>query len=79
MQATLFALEGLPEIHTGDKLARMIIDALGQTQLQSGDIVAISHKIVSKAEGRLFPPDAVKVSDKARRLAERTGKTPEQT
>ena len=79
MQATLFALEGLPEIHTGDKLARMIKDALGQTQLQSGDIVAISHKIVSKAEGRLFPPDAVKVSDKARRLAERTGKTPEQT
>ena len=51
----------------------------GQTQLQSGDIVAISHKIVSKAEGRLFPPDAVKVSDKAHRLAERTGKTPEQT
>jgi coenzyme F420-0:L-glutamate ligase/coenzyme F420-1:gamma-L-glutamate ligase len=47
----IWALEGLPEIHPGDDLATLIGDAAGE--LQDGDILAVTSKIVSKAEGRI--------------------------
>jgi coenzyme F420-0:L-glutamate ligase/coenzyme F420-1:gamma-L-glutamate ligase len=47
----VWGVEGLPEIVAGDDLAQLIQDAVGDT-LQDGDIVAITSKIVSKAEGR---------------------------
>ncbi|MEO7720315.1 MAG: coenzyme F420-0:L-glutamate ligase [Pseudolysinimonas sp.] len=50
---TVFAIDGLPEIHPGDDLAGMLGDALEGT-LQAGDIVVITSKIVSKAEGRII-------------------------
>lgn len=48
---TVWALEGLPEITPGDDLAALIGDAVGE--LQDGDILAVTSKIVSKAEGRI--------------------------
>lgn len=50
---TVFAIDGLPEIHPGDDLARMLGDALEGT-LVDGDILVITSKIVSKAEGRII-------------------------
>ena len=50
---TIFAIDGIPEIHPGDDLARMLGDALEGT-LEDGDIVVITSKIVSKAEGRII-------------------------
>jgi coenzyme F420-0:L-glutamate ligase/coenzyme F420-1:gamma-L-glutamate ligase len=47
----VWAVEGLPEIRPGDDLARLIGDAAGD--LQDGDILAVTSKIVSKAEGRI--------------------------
>jgi coenzyme F420-0:L-glutamate ligase/coenzyme F420-1:gamma-L-glutamate ligase len=43
------------EIHPGDSLADQLLESLGQRRLrfQSGDILVVKHKIVSKAEGRL--------------------------
>lgn len=49
---TIFAIEGLPEIHPGDDLAVLLGDAL-EGRLVDGDIVVITSKIVSKAEGRI--------------------------
>ena len=46
----IWAVEGLPEIVAGDDLAALIASAVS---LEDGDIVAITSKIVSKAEGRL--------------------------
>jgi coenzyme F420-0:L-glutamate ligase/coenzyme F420-1:gamma-L-glutamate ligase len=50
-------LEGLPEIATGADLGELISTLLGSQpateQLRSGDVLAIAHKIVSKAEGRV--------------------------
>jgi coenzyme F420-0:L-glutamate ligase/coenzyme F420-1:gamma-L-glutamate ligase len=46
-----WAIEGLPEIRPGDDLARLIGDAAGD--LDDGDILAVTSKIVSKAEGRV--------------------------
>ena len=48
---SVWAVDGLPEIQHGDDLARLIGDAAGE--LQDGDILAVTSKIVSKAEGRI--------------------------
>ena len=47
----VWGVEGIPEIVAGDDLAALIRDAVGDS-LEDGDIVAITSKIVSKAEGR---------------------------
>lgn len=55
---TLFvtALEGIPEISSGDSLERLIGDALAADPavggVRDGDILVVTSKIVSKAEGR---------------------------
>ena len=48
---SVFALEGIGEVVAGDDLALLIERAAG-SQLQNGDILAVTSKIVSKAEGR---------------------------
>lgn len=48
----IWAVEGIPEIVPGDDLVRIIGDAV-DGQLEDGDILAVTSKIVSKAEGRL--------------------------
>ncbi|HEY8912482.1 coenzyme F420-0:L-glutamate ligase [Lacisediminihabitans sp.] len=50
---TVFALHGIPEIVSGDDLASIIGDAAGG-RLQDGDILAVTSKVVSKAEGRMI-------------------------
>ncbi|MBX3098848.1 MAG: coenzyme F420-0:L-glutamate ligase [Salinibacterium sp.] len=49
---TVFGVEGLPEIAVGDDLAAIIGDAVASSALRDGDIVCVSSKVVSKAEGR---------------------------
>jgi len=56
MKVELFAIEGLPDIVPGDDIAELVdlgIRKLGQ-RLEAGDIVVVTQKIVSKAEGRLI-------------------------
>ena len=43
-------IEGLPEVSPGDNLADLIA---AHGELQSGDVVVVTQKVVSKAEGRL--------------------------
>jgi len=50
---TVFALEGIPEIAPGADLACIIGDAAAGL-LRDGDILAVTSKIVSKAEGRII-------------------------
>ena len=52
---TIFGISGLPEIEPGDDLARMIVDAITHEGLEliPNDILAITHKVVSKQEGRV--------------------------
>ena len=51
----ILALSGLPEVRAGDDLGAMIGDALdatpGALPLEPGDVVVVTQKIVSKAEG----------------------------
>ncbi len=55
MTISIIPVTGLPEIAPGDDLARLLGDALAdsETGLQSGDVVVVTHKVVSKAEGRV--------------------------
>jgi coenzyme F420-0:L-glutamate ligase/coenzyme F420-1:gamma-L-glutamate ligase len=56
MMLTVFALEGIPEIGAGSDLA-LIIGEAAAGLLQDGDILAVTSKIVSKAEGRIVRAD----------------------
>lgn len=47
---SVWAVPGIPEVTRGDDLVALIANATGL--LQAGDIVVVSSKIVSKAEGR---------------------------
>jgi len=49
-------VEGLPEVRPGDVLAELIAGACGE-QLRDGDVVVVTQKVVSKAEGRLVEID----------------------
>lgn len=51
-----WALDGIPEITAGDDLVALIADAAGST-LADGDILVVTSKIVSKAEGRMMRAD----------------------
>ena len=75
---TLTPLPDVPLIHTGDDLARIIINSCqyANLQLRDGDILVLAQKIVSKAEGRLVNLADVEPSPRARQLAEETLKDP---
>lgn len=50
-----FGVRGLPEIAAGDDLSSMILaslEAMGES-LEDDDIVVVTHKVVSKQEGRV--------------------------
>lgn len=72
------ALGGVPLIVRGDDLPDVIIgsiDASGMT-LQSGDIIVLAQKIISKAEGRLVALDSVIPSARAEEIAAEAHKDP---
>lgn len=62
---------GLPEVEPGADLAAMIAAAAAPAP---GEVVVVSQKVVSKAEGRLRDLAAVEPGGRARELAERLGK-----
>ncbi|MBI2126369.1 MAG: coenzyme F420-0:L-glutamate ligase [Thaumarchaeota archaeon] len=74
----LFGVKGLPEISKGMDIAPAILGALkkqGET-LQDGDVVVVTQKIVSKAEGRVRPLSSYKPSKLAKALASSLEKDP---
>ena len=54
MTITLIPVMGLPEIRPGDQLPSLIAERVA---LEDGDVVVVTQKVVSKAEGRLVPID----------------------
>lgn len=74
----LIGLPGLPIVQPGDDLTVLITEALDRAglALREGDGLAVTSKIVSKAEGRFVALAAVTPGDEALRLAAITGKDP---
>jgi coenzyme F420-0:L-glutamate ligase / coenzyme F420-1:gamma-L-glutamate ligase len=54
---TVVPLPGLPEVRPGDDLARLLLEAVRAAgmELADGDVLAVTSKVVAKAEGRLVP------------------------
>ena len=50
-------LGGMPEIREGDDLARLLLAAVREAglELADGDVLAVTSKVVAKAEGRTVP------------------------
>jgi len=75
-QVTITPLQGIPKVHPGDDVAVLLIAAIerGGLALQRNDIVVVTQKIVSKAEGRYLDIAAIEPGTRARELAALTGK-----
>ena len=74
---TVEALPGLPEVRPGDDLASLLSDAAERAGgLKPTDVLAVAHKVVSKAEGRVVALDTVFPGWEARELAKDHGKDP---
>jgi coenzyme F420-0:L-glutamate ligase/coenzyme F420-1:gamma-L-glutamate ligase len=66
-------IAGLPEISAGDPLGELIAKSASP---QGDEIIVVSQKIVSKAEGRARNLAEVEPGEEARRLAAQTDKDP---
>lgn len=75
-EVRVIPVPGLPEVQPGDDIASLILDASVEAAIQGGDVVVITQKIVSKAEGRVLSLSAVEPSEHARVLAAETEKDP---
>jgi len=73
---TLTALSGIPAILPGDDVATILAEALDATGLtpRDGDVLVVTHKIISKAEDRYRNLEDVTPSPRALELAAATGK-----
>jgi coenzyme F420-0:L-glutamate ligase/coenzyme F420-1:gamma-L-glutamate ligase len=74
---TIHPLMGLPEVRAGDCLPSLLGAALasqGLLPFVAGDVLVVTQKIVSKAEGRLVCLDTAEPGPEALRLAAITGK-----
>lgn len=59
------------EVRPGDSVSELLLGALKSQKLQTGDILIVKHKIVSKAEGQWVDLDQIKPSAASRRWAQR--------
>ncbi len=77
-QLALIGLPGIPHVQPGADLARLIVAGLARADLTltAGDVLVVTSKLVSKAEGRLVDLGTVTPSDRAREVATITRKDP---
>jgi coenzyme F420-0:L-glutamate ligase / coenzyme F420-1:gamma-L-glutamate ligase len=79
---SVLALEGIPEIRLGDDLPTLIGDAVERTvgalPLRADDVLVVTQKIVSKAEGAIVELDTVEPRPEAIAFAERYDRDPRQ-
>jgi coenzyme F420-0:L-glutamate ligase/coenzyme F420-1:gamma-L-glutamate ligase len=67
---SVLPLVGIPEVRAGDDLAALLGEAIERVGgAQSGDVLVVAQKVVSKAEGRVLSLDEVEPTEQARELA----------
>jgi coenzyme F420-0:L-glutamate ligase/coenzyme F420-1:gamma-L-glutamate ligase len=78
-ELTIVPIGEVPLIEPGDDLPSLLVECLRAilSELASGDILVVSHTIVSMAEDQLYLLSEIEVSDRARQLATELGKEPE--
>ncbi len=77
-EVRIIPVNGIGEVARGQDLARLIVEAAAAqgTPIESGDVVVVTQKVVSKAEGRLVALVDVTPSPQAQELAARLDKDP---
>ncbi len=77
-KVSIIPLPNLPLIRRGDDLVNIILKCLSDSgeELLKGDILVLSQKIVSKAEGNTVDLNEVAPSKEALELALEVGKDP---
>jgi coenzyme F420-0:L-glutamate ligase/coenzyme F420-1:gamma-L-glutamate ligase len=75
---TLTALPGIPIVRAGDDLVALILEGLARTglALEAGDVVVVTSKLVSRAEGRVLDLRSVEPSERALEVAAKVNKDP---
>lgn len=70
-EVRIIPVRGIGEVRSGDDLAATLLDALARQDqpLADGDVLVVTQKIVSKAEGRIVDPRDVAPSAFARQIA----------
>ena len=73
---TLHSLTKIPLVNNGDNIAKFIVESAtkDRVSIESGDLVVLAQKIVSKAEGATVKLSDVIASPEAMELAEKTGR-----
>ena len=75
-EVRIVVLGSLPEVRPGDDIAGMLAGVALDAGLQPGDVLAVAHKVVSKAEGRIVRLADMVPGPRACELGELTGKDP---
>ena len=73
-----FGILNIPIVEEGSDIPGIIFRAIGEQgiSLEDGDIIVVTEKIISKAEGRIVELAGVSPSPEAVELAKKTGKDP---
>jgi coenzyme F420-0:L-glutamate ligase/coenzyme F420-1:gamma-L-glutamate ligase len=74
----IIAVEGMSIIEAGDRLGELVCNAAEKqgTPIQDGDILVVTHVVVSRAEGSTVNLDKVQPSEFAQKIAEQYEKDP---
>jgi coenzyme F420-0:L-glutamate ligase/coenzyme F420-1:gamma-L-glutamate ligase len=75
----IFAVMGLPIVKQGDDLAKLICQAAGKQEIpiQNGDVIVVTHVVVSRSEGNVVNLNSVHPSRFAESVAKRVNKDPQ--
>jgi coenzyme F420-0:L-glutamate ligase/coenzyme F420-1:gamma-L-glutamate ligase len=74
----IFAVTDLPIVKEGDDLAELICEAAKKqgTPIQNGDVIVVTHVVVSRSEGNVVNLNSVSPSKFAESVAKRVNKDP---
>ncbi len=76
----LIPISGIGEIKKGENVGEILLQACKKLKLRvyDNDIIVVTHKIISKAEGRVIDLETVSPSSFARKAGKHIGKDPRQ-
>lgn len=70
------ALGGIPRIESGDPLLDILCKAAKKASIQDGDVLAVTSKLFSRAQGRFVHLPTIEISAQALELAPKVDKDP---
>ena len=78
-QVQLIPIDNFPMVNPGDDISVLISSAIKKSleSVIKGDIVVVTHSVISIAEGSIYKIEDITVSQKAKELSTKTGHSPE--